>query len=228
MKKDMNRYASELTRDVYEKWKEFGRPEYGFKTFVTSIRKNPPFLIIGYNPGVGRGNSFKDRDLEKYENGDFSPPGKDENEILNREYKLAEKLSDVIFQDRKELLEHSVKYDLFFFRSSEARDLKEELGEHYEEAKSFCYEKTENIVENINPDYILVYGSTTFRKLKENFEDFEEVEKPLKNSRNHKYYRHGEWKGKDVFGIAHPTGGNNESNENLRNAADKMFKEIQI
>ena len=116
---------------------------------------------------------------------------------------------------------------MIFFRSTDQKGLKKQLGKDYEDVKQFCYRKTEEIVETIKPESILVYGSTTFKELKKNMEDFTELkEERMTNSRNHKIFQHGEWKGTDVYAIAHPTGLNNESEENIRKASEKFFESI--
>lgn len=208
---DIEKWASGLTEEVYEKWKEYGRPEYGFKTFVTPVKKNPTFLIIGYNPGVNKDrNSFKEDLLPEFEAGDFSPPAStEENEILSREYLLADKLCDVVFKGYEDLIEDSVKYDLYFFRSENQSTLRNQLGDDYDRMKKFCGEKTVEIIREVDPDHILIYGVTTFDKFKniEGIEeDFEEEIELTKEDSGNRLFTKGSWKGKGVFGIIHPTG----------------------
>ena len=216
-------WSEDVTEEVYQKWKDIGEPETGFKTFYTPVYRNPPVLIIGYNPG-GSTDSFKKKDKERFESGDFSPPTPDEHELIEKEYNLAKAFRNTIFKGRRDLLWKSVKFDMIFFRSTDQEGLEEQLGEDYEDTKQFCYRKTEEIVETIQPESILVYGSTTFKELKRNMKGFREFkEERMTNSRNHKIFQHGEWKGIDIYAIAHPTGLNNESKENIRKSSEKFF-----
>jgi hypothetical protein len=224
MTNDLENWASKLTEEVYEKWKDYGRPEYGFKTFVTPVKKNPAFLIIGYNPGVGKGeNTFKTELLPRFESGNFSPPSSDEeNEILNPEYTLASKLKDVVFRGYEELLRDSVKYDMYFFRSRGQGDLKDQLGDNYSQMREYCLEENEEIINKIDPDYVLVYGVKTFQDLEKHFADFEEKDRE-KDNNNNTFYMRAKWGDRDIFGMAHPSGPNPVSNENLGKVLDLIF-----
>ena len=223
MTEDIDSWAADLTEEVFEKWKEYGEPEYGFKTFVTPVKKNPKFLIIGYNPSVGSGkNTFKTDLLPKYKSGDFSPPSSEENEILNPEYSLARILKNVVFSNHEDLLRDSVKYDLYFFRSNAQKDLEKELGDDYSHMKEYCLNKTRDIIKKIEPEYVLVYGVKTFEDLEEFFDDFEQEDEE-KDENNNRYYLSADWMGIDVFGMAHPSGPNSVSNENLNKVLDNIF-----
>ena len=70
---ELYNWAEELTRQVFSQWKtNHARWKQGFKLFYSPIKKNPKLLILSYNPG-GDKNSFK-KELEQYENGNFSLP----------------------------------------------------------------------------------------------------------------------------------------------------------
>lgn len=120
----------------------------------------------------------------------------------------------------------AVKFDLIFFRSKKASYLKEQFGECYQETLDYCYNKSEEIMDKLQPEAILLYGITTYDKFQEHFrEDFKQLEIVKNNSNNRRIFCKGKWQDNTVFGIIHPSGAF-VSNEEFEIVREKLFSEI--
>lgn len=219
----IEKWSENFTEEVYKEWKEnYSEVETGIKTFYTPVEENPPLMIIGYNPGGDKTSFQKDR--ERFENGDFSNPEK--SELLTKDYTLARKFRNKIFQEHTDMLKDAVKFDLIFFRSKKASYLKDQLGDDYQEALDYCYNKSEEIIEKLQPEAILLYGISTYDKFKKNIaEDFEEKQCLKSESTGWRLLCRGQWKGKKVFGIIHPSGAR-VSNEEWKRIRENLFSEL--
>lgn len=216
-------WSESFTEEIYEKWQnDYSDVKTGVKTFYTPVHQKPRLMIIGYNPG-GSEESFR-KDKRRFENGNFSNP--DESELWTKEYTLARKFRNKIFADHEELLKDAVKFDLIFFRSKKADYLKERLGEDYREALEYCYRKSREIIEKLEPEAILLYGISTYDKFQEEFrEGFEHLETVESESNNRRIFCKGRWKDTPVFGIIHPTGAF-VSDKELDKVKEKLFSEL--
>lgn len=216
-------WSENFTEEVYREWKEnYSEVETGIKTFYTPVTENPPLMIIGYNPGGDKASFQKDK--QRFENGDFSNPEK--SELLTKEYPLARKFRNKIFQDHTNILEEAVKFDLIFFRSKKASYLKDQLGEDYQEVLDYCYDRSEEVIEKLQPETILLYGISTYDKFQENFqEDFKQLETVKSSSNNRRIFCKGEWRDIKIFGIIHPSGAY-PSNEELGTVQEFLFSKL--
>lgn len=157
-------WARNLTKEVYEEWKsKYSDWKQGVKLFYGPIhRKNPKLMVLTYNPG---GDSFSfQKDLTRFENGDFSPYPK--HEYTHRDYTFAKNIRK-LFSNNFDLLEESVALPIMFFRSKDTKLLKQRFQkDKRKEAEKFCLEKVKQIIEFLQPKKILIIGINTYEKLK--------------------------------------------------------------
>lgn len=206
-KNSLDRWAEELTKEVYDKWKSKYRSKSGFKIFYSPVFSKPNLMIITLNPG-GTPKHFRRENLTNFENGNFTVPEKNEYSITG--YTMAKKLRK-FFENHMSLLDTSVAFPILFFRSKNVKSWKKINKNQRKEMEEFCYGKVKEIMVTIRPRFLLVLGLETYKKLKKHIlYDVKNEKKILgkkkrgKNPRNIAYY--SEWNGIPVFSMMHPTG----------------------
>ena len=154
------KWAENLTKEVYKKWKRIGKPKNGFRVFYGPVSKNPKLMIISLNPGGDEKYFVKDK--RKYEKGNFSLPL--ENFYLKRKNPFG-KMIMRLFEGNENVMEKSVITTVLLFRSHDLDQLKRNKKK-YAEIKEFANKKVIEIIEVIRPKKILVIGNGTFDKMK--------------------------------------------------------------
>lgn len=138
---DTQRWAENLTSEVYEFWKSKHPRKEGVKVFYSRTNKNPDLMIIGYQPG-GNYSHFKNEDADRFARGDFKPQA---NEFLTTDYPMAKRMRE-FFGSNLKLLEKSVIFPVIFFRSPSAKDWY--TYKNRREVKEFCLLKTKEIIKD--------------------------------------------------------------------------------
>lgn len=131
-------------------WEEAGRDPRGYAIFYSPVRLNPFIALIGVNPGGG---------AESFDETTKGPPTK--HEYFREAYPMAEKMKR-IFSAAGMLpeLEESVKFNLLFFRSREAKDIKDK------HLIAYSREKALEILDFLKPKVIITEGFSVFDTLK--------------------------------------------------------------
>lgn len=154
----LDRWAADVVEEVYREWKEnFSHWEAGFSVFNSPVREEPELMILGYQPG-GTAEDFQ-RAKKRYQSGEFHLP--EGNELTTSGYRLAQEMRR-LFEGRREMLEQSVFTNLIFFRSPDTGEWGSRDSDRVNQAEEFCFQKTREILERLNPKRILVIGVTTF------------------------------------------------------------------
>ena len=159
-KNSTTKWAENLTKEVYKKWKRIGKPKNGFRVFYGPVRKNPKLMIISLNPGGDESYFVKDK--RKYENGNFSL--RQENFYLQKKNRFGNMIMK-LFKGNESVMEESVITTVLLFRSHDLPQLKRNKKK-YAEIKEFANKKVKEIIEVIRPKKILVIGNGTFDKMK--------------------------------------------------------------
>ncbi len=159
-KNSTTKWAENLTKEVYKKWKRIGKPKAGFRVFYGPVTPKPKLMIISLNPGGSK--KYFDKDKRKYENGDFSLPL--ENFYLKRKNRFG-KMIMKLFKGNESVMEESVITTVLLFRSHDLDQLKRNKKK-YAEIKEFANKKVKEIIEVTRPKKILVIGNGTFDKMK--------------------------------------------------------------
>ena len=159
-KNSTTKWAENLTKEVYKKWKRIGKPKNGFRVFYGPVRKNPKLMIISLNPGGDERYFVKDK--RKYENGNFSL--RQENFYLQKKNPFG-KMIMKLFKGNESVMEESVITTVLLFRSHDLPQLKRNKKK-YAEIKEFANKIVKEIIEVIRPKKILVIGNGTFDKMK--------------------------------------------------------------
>ena len=154
------KWAENLTKEVYKKWKRIGKPKNGFRVFYGPVRKNPKLMIISLNPGGGEKYFVKDKG--KYEKGNFSLG--QENFYLQRKNRFG-KMIMKLFEGNENVMKKSVITTVLLFRSHDLERLKQNKKK-YAEIEEFANKIVIEIIEVIRPKKILVIGNETFGKMK--------------------------------------------------------------
>ena len=164
-KNSTTKWAENLTKEVYKKWKRIGKPKAGFRVFYGPVTPKPKLMIISLNPGGSK--KYFDKDKRKYENGDFSFPL--ENFYLKRKNRFG-KMIMKLFKGNESVMEESVITTVLLFRSHDLDQLKRNKKK-YAEIKEFANKIVKEIIEVIRPKKILVIGNETFDRMKKIQED---------------------------------------------------------
>ena len=154
------KWAENLTKEVYKKWKRIGKPKNGFRVFYGPVRKNPKLMIISLNPGGDERYFVKDK--RKYENGNFSL--RQENFYLEKKNRFGNMIMK-LFKGNENVMKKSVITTVLLFRSHDLPQLKRNKKK-YAEIKEFANKIVIEIIEVIRPKKILVIGNETFDKMK--------------------------------------------------------------
>jgi len=216
---ELYNWAEELTRQVFSQWKtNHAGWKQGFKLFYSPIKKNPKLLILSYNPG-GDKNSFK-KELEQYENGNFSLPKN--HEFTTKEYRMARRMCD-FFIGYEKTLKMSVTLPIFFFRSKNVNILDQNLAKQERKLmQAFCDKLIEKIIFKLEPKNILILGMATYDHLnKTQFHNLESNTR--KDKKNHRVSIETKWNGKPIFVIKHPTGRDPTSNQDWETNKKRFF-----
>ncbi|MEX1063755.1 MAG: hypothetical protein WD898_04100 [Candidatus Paceibacterota bacterium] len=210
---NIQNWAENLTREVYEIWKSKYPRREGIKLFYSKVIKNPELMIIGYQPG-GNHVHFQNEDADRFANGDFKVTL---NEFLITNYRMANRMRE-FFEHRPKLLEKSVICPLIFFRAPNARSWRR--WKHRKEVEEFCFSKTSGIINKLKPKHILVLGLGTYAHIKTFLKTANEKNIYLKNKSVGKrkvaiVAMAGNIK---IFAMLHPTGSriSNEHRKQLR------------
>lgn len=143
-------WVENLYKETKQVWQEAGRDKRGYAIFYSPVRVNPFIALIGINPG-GDENSFD-------ENNVVVP---DKHEYFTDSYALAEKMKKMFTAaGMLKELEESVKFNLLFFRSKEAHEIKAKNLIEYSKRKVL------EILDHLKPKVIITEGFLVFDKLK--------------------------------------------------------------
>lgn len=206
---NIEKWAEKINHQVYKEWKtKHNSWDPGFKTFNGPVRKNPPILIISYNPG-GIKKSFEE-DRERFENGDFSVP-KTFSYVV-KTHPMAVKMQD-FFRDNDNLLKNSMHFPILFFRSKNVKTWKSIPLEKRREMECFCYEKSKEILTVIEPKILLILGLMTYKRLKKYMDFVVKNEVSIKGKNKRKIAYKSEWNNIPTFCMMHPTGSRINKNE---------------
>jgi hypothetical protein len=199
---ELNIWAENLTREVYDKWKnEYSFWKPGFKIFYTPIIKYPDLLILSLNPG-GTEKDFEQENKNEFDNDNFSLPKK--NEYLIANYLMAMKMR-LLFRDRIYLLEQSVALPILFFRSKNYQYWKKNIPKNIlNEMEQFSYSKLQTILIKLKPRFCLVIGFQTYEQIKNNILKIDDESQIFDGS--HRLYIIAKSDNLSLFVIPHLTG----------------------
>jgi hypothetical protein len=188
-----------LHNEAHDLWQRAGANPDGYAIFYSPVTTNPPLLIIGYNPG-GDTQSFKEPPT--------APP--QQHDYIVDNYSMAKRIR-YIFEAAGilNILEKSVKTNLYYFRSKSAATLKE-LDE---ERKNFCLSWTKQIIDHLKPTVILAEGFKTFSEL---IRLLKVKQISQENMDDKAVMLFSEYNGIKLIGIPHPTGARGYKNEHWR------------
>ena len=211
---DIQKWAEEIQKDVWNEWKRnYNFIEAGFKVFFGPVVKNPKMMIITLNPGGGK-ERFENEDKPNFENGDFSPP-KINAYISSPKPGPMSRNMRMFFSERMDLLENSVAFTSTFFRSKNLKELKKSMEKYkFLEMEYFCSKKVKNIIETLEPKFIFVGGIRTYRKLREVLGLFDEEDYIRSNDRL--IAIKSRWNGIKIFTTIHPTGARVKKEDKLK------------
>ena len=165
MKSDLDKWAENLTKEVYDEWKtKYSYWNSGFRVFYSPIKYKPSLLIISLNPGGGP------KDFEKhhsnFKNKNFSLDK--ENVYVTRNRLFAKKVR-LLFEHNEDALQTSVATTVLFFRSKNIKYWKKENPKKTRlKMEQFAYEKVQEIFDKVRPKKILVIGLGVYKRLEEN------------------------------------------------------------
>lgn len=162
---DAKLWAENLTKEVYEEWKnKYPNYENGFKVFYSVPHEDPELMIISFQPG-GNHTHFREENFENYLVGDFSI---NENSYIGNNHKMSKMVRRLFshIENGLILLEKSTIIPLIFFRASSVEKWENEAQR--ENMEKFCFEKLAEVLSYIKPKKILIIGFKTFNKLNDN------------------------------------------------------------
>lgn len=200
---NLEKWAEQLTKEVYDTWKSKYYSKAGFKIFFGPVISNPKLMIISLNPG-GNGKNFRKENLVNFKKGDFSLPK--QNEYVTKEHRMAKKLKKFFYQ-HIDLLDSSVAFPILFFRSKNFRLWKKRHEKiKRKEMEEFCYDIVEEILKRIKPKILLVIGFKTYDRLKEYKIIDIKNEKPHDGKKKRKIAYSAQWNNIPVLVTLHLTG----------------------
>jgi hypothetical protein len=213
---NLDEWAQGVQREVFEFWKQqHSDHEQGVKIFYSPIKENPNTLFLGFNPG---GSSFGLYDV--FSNGDFSLPS--EHEYLTEDYKLARKMRNKIFPDNPDLLLDSVALNYIYFRTQNS-DIWDNIDQEMRsDMKSFCREKTQQIINKLQPDNIVVFGIRTWDEMQSIY-GFETAETYHRHSQSdQRLLCISEQKEPQFAGFCHPSSQFSPSNNEFKELRERL------
>lgn len=219
----LEKWAEDITRDVFLKWKSdysFWKP--GFKVFYSPVRERPHVMIISLNPG-GNGENFRSKDVVRFEQGDFSVPSS--HEYVKRDYIMAKKIRR-FFEGHDRLLEQSVAFTVLFFRSRNFREWRRLSPGKRKDMENFSYETVREIIDRVKPRNILVVGYRTHRILKRHVLGDVDGER-WERGKNMRRYISAEWNGVRIFCVPHLSGARGLTNGDVDKSRTLFFKFIK-
>ena len=161
-------WAEKIQYEVYQYWKENHQDwEEGFQVFYSPANESASILILGINPGSGENTDRFKKELNWFEQNDFSLP--DEHHYLCNSRPLGDEMVDLLGET---IIENSVKSNVNFFRSKTREELKEELS-----SLDRMDEWIETLIQKIDPDVIIAEGIGAYNTLTSEFVDVVEEEK---------------------------------------------------
>lgn len=183
----MTKWIKDLYAATKAQWEAEGANPAGYAIFFSPVRVKPRLAIIGYNPG-GDGALF-----EKYAGG---PPPVHEYTMQN--FRLAAQMRKIFAAaGMMQELEESVKFNIIFYRSRRAAELKNKTLIRFSEVRTL------EIIERIQPEVILTEGFATFHRLVALLHG-QVVRRHYHGSRC--FFLHGQAGKITLLGILHPTG----------------------
>lgn len=201
-------WADALYEETKQKWKAAGSPQSKYAIFYSPVIENAKIALIGYNPG-GDGASIAVDDIKVPE----------AHEYITKDYRIATNVRR-IFKAADLALADTVKFNLIFFRTKAAKDLRN--IKKYKELIQFSEQKVLEILTRIHPAIIITEGFATFDRLLR-----------LKGGTQTEIVRYNDraillvGKTADnikMFGMLHPTGAFGISN-NLLNETGRQLKQ---
>lgn len=160
-------WAESLEERVFNYWKQNHADwKGGFRVFYSPVFAEPKILILGYQPGGDPGDFERDH-RDRLSNGDFSPP--ENHEYLTNDYTLARRMRRKVFKDNNDILSESVKSNAIFFRAKSMDRWKQVPQEKRREMENFSLQKIEEMIETLNPEFVLLEGIATWDLLKSHF-----------------------------------------------------------
>lgn len=199
------RWIKELYAETKALWLAEGADPNGYAIFFSPATLQPRLAIIGYNPG-GDSTLF-----QQYAAG---PPAVHEYTLQN--FRLARQMRKIFgAAGMMDELEKSVKFNLIFYRSRRAALLKNKTLILFSESK------TVDIIERIQPHFILAEGFATFNRLISLMHG-KVVQQHFYGNRC--FVQYGQIGKTGLLGILHPTGAVGISDEMLV-ASGELIKE---
>jgi hypothetical protein len=198
---DLNEWAYELNKRVYNEWKtQFLDWKQGFKTLYGWPLETPSLMVISLNPGGDESSFAKDR--ARFESGDFSSPQKPP--YLTSTYRFAIKLRD-LFGDHVELLRETVAFPVCFFRSERWSSIPRHTKN---KMKQFCFPIVRDMIRTMPPERLLVIGLNTYGKLESILGGFKEEREVLfrEGGKTSTLVKESKWGDVPVFATVHLTG----------------------
>lgn len=152
---DHDQWAESVQQRVYEYWKQGHDDwEHGVKIFYSPVHSDTDLLLLGFQPG----GSGKGSEHEGFENGDFSPPKR--NQYSHHTWMLAKKMRE-LFDGNQDVLENCVASNIVFFGSPTTDEWDSLPTETRSEIEDFCWEQVEGLIERVDPEVILTIGIRT-------------------------------------------------------------------
>lgn len=149
-------WAESVQQRVYEYWKQQHDDwEPGVKIFYSPVHSDTDLLLLGFQPG----GSERRSEHEAFENGDFSPPKR--NQYGHHTWKLAKKMRE-LFDGNQDVLENCVASNIVFFRSPTTDEWDSLSTDTRSEIEDFCWEQVEGLIERVDPAVIVTIGIRTF------------------------------------------------------------------
>lgn len=223
-KESLSEWAADVQRDVFDHWKDNHEGDYdrGVKIFYGPVFKNPKILFLGFQPG-GRG--FEER--HRFEQGDFSPP--DEHEYLTESYPLAEAMRNKLFPDHTHLIEDSVALNHIFYRAPDTDAWESVPESQRRDMKDFSINKVSTIIEELDPDNILLFGMMTWDTMKDRigFETSHSIDRLGNYSDGHKIVKFSQTSSPQYIGLVHPSSQFSPSDREFTKARESILAHVQ-
>ena len=182
-------WVKQLYDETKKSWKENEEDaKGGFAIFYSPVKINPTIALIGYNPG-GDDKDFNEQNI--------SIPL--QHEYFTENYKIATNVKKIFsVANLTSELKSSVKFNLIFFRSKIAKEIKNK------ELIRFSENKVVDILNKLQPKYIVAEGFATYQRLKTLLKA---TEKEIKRENDKAIIKIAETQDNiPLIGIIHPSG----------------------
>lgn len=223
-------WATDMVAKIDAKWMEVSGDaspypadlkKSGYAVFYSPVRKRPPLLILGLNPGGG------EKDFDRNANRKIP----DRHEYLCADYKLA-RLTRGLFREIgfEGRLAESVKSNLLFFSTKHGiEDWKRVPEPLRTELRNLCEDGVREMVDKLRPQSILLEGIGTY----ERFRDF--LFPKMMNSQSEPVVGPDGWiyvsnklQGTPVIGILHLSGARGTTNETISMIGKALRKDLAL